>query len=226
MKVQALIFPGMTTIDVIGPLQPMAFGLGAEITPVWKEAGPVETDCGVPLVAKASFKDADPNPDVLVVPGGGAPAIDQMEDQEVLDFLADRGAKAEWIVSVCTGSLLLGAAGLLKGYKAATYWSLMDELALFGAIPTPERVVMDRNRCTGGGVTAGVDVGVAMVGQIAGEDMGKAIELMLEYNPAPPYGTGHPTTAGEALVAHLRPRVDESLSPARVQAIAKKQAAA
>ena len=124
-----------------------------------------------------------------------------MQDDRTLDFIADVGSRAKWITSVCNGSLLLGAAGLLKGYKAASYWYTREHLGLFDAIPTDARYVIDRNRATGGGMTAGVDFGLAMVGHIAGEPVGRVVELSFEYVPQPPFGTGRPELADPATLA-------------------------
>ena len=220
MKIQALTFPGLTTIDLVGPLQPLAFTPNAEIELVAARPGALPTDAGVPILVDKTFSEASGSPNVFIVPGGGKSAIDQLEDAETLSFIAEQGQNAEWVVSVCTGALLLGAAGLLEGYRAATYWSMMEVLVDFGAIPTYERVVFDRNRCTGGGLTAGVDVGVAVAGAIYGHDAGRELELLLEYNPAPPYNTGHPSIAPQELTERVRPNADLAMQPDRVRQIA------
>eukprot|EP00903_Cladosiphon_okamuranus_P002586 g2584.t1 len=195
MLIQALIYPGFTTLDLIGALQPLSQIPGAKTELVAKQAGANPTDSGATLLADATFETASALPDVLLVPGGGAPTIDTLEDEATMAFLAKQGESAKWVVAVCTGSLLLGKAGLLKGYKAASHWAAIDTLDAFGATPVHERVVIDRNRCTGGGVTAGVDIGLTLTGELVGPDLAKVIELILEYNPAPPFGTGHPTLA-------------------------------
>ena len=220
MKIQALLFPGLTTIDLVGPLQPLAYTPNAEIELVAARPGPVPSDAGIPILATTTFDDADRNPDIFVVPGGGKPAIDQLEDPQILAFVAEQGARADWIVSVCTGALLLGAAGLLRGYRAATHWSVMEELEAFGAIPTYQRVVIDRNRCTGGGLTAGVDVGIAVAGAVFGDAVGQELELLLEYNPEPPYRTGHPSLAPKSLIERVRPMAGAAMQPDRVRRIA------
>jgi cyclohexyl-isocyanide hydratase len=129
------------------------------------------------------------------VPGNTLGLFKQLQDDRTLDFIADMGSRATWVPSVCNGSLLLGAAGLLKGYKAASYWYTREQLSLFGAIPTDGRYVIDRNRATGGGMTAGIDFGLVMVGQILGETAGRIFELLFEYAPQPPFGTGRPELA-------------------------------
>lgn len=220
MLIQSLIYPDFTTLDLIGALQPLAQMPGATTEIVAKKAGANPTDSGAAIMADATFETASSAPDVILVPGGGTPSVDVLEDQATMDFLAKQGESASWIVSVCTGSLLLGKAGLLKGYKAASHWSVIDTLEAFGATPVHERVVIDRNRCTGGGVTAGVDIGLTIAGKIAGEDMAKVIELILEYNPQPPFGTGHPSIADDTTLALAQPGIEAVMQPDRIREIA------
>ena len=220
MLVQALVYPDFTTLDLIGALQPLAQISGAEVEIVAKTSGPVPTDCGATLLPNATFDSASKAPTALLVPGGGKPSIDVLEDATTMAFLSQQGARAEWVVAVCTGSLLLGRGGLLKGYRAASHWAVIDTLDAFGAIPVHQRVVIDRNRCTGGGVTAGVDIGLTMAGVIAGEQAGKTIELVLEYNPAPPFGTGHPSIADSQTLTSARLVAEANMTPDRVRAIA------
>lgn len=198
MLIQSLVYPQFTTLDLIGALQPLAKIPGSKTEIVAREAGPNPTDTGAAIMADATFETASSAPDVILVPGGGTPSIDVLEDEATMEFLARQGESAGWIVAVCTGSLLLGKAGLLDGYKAASHWAVIDTLDAFGATPVHERVVIDRNRCTGGGVTAGVDIGLTIAGILAGEETGRLIELVLEYNPSPPFGTGHPTLADQS----------------------------
>lgn len=127
-----------------------------------------------------------------------------MEDQEILGFLAEREPRARYVTSVCTGALVLGAAGLLKGYQAATHWLSMDFLSMLGAEPVWERVVKDRNRITAGGITSGIDFGLAMVSEVAGEEIAKEIQLMMEYDPDPPFNSGSPKTADRTLVEEVQ----------------------
>ena len=220
MLVQALIYPNFTTLDLIGALQPLAQMPGTKTELVAAKPGPNPTDSGATLLADTTFETASAAPDVLLVPGGGTPTIDTLEDPATIDFLARQGRAATWIVAVCTGSLLLGKAGLLQGYKAASHWAVIETLDAFGAIPVHERVVIDRNRCTGGGVTAGVDIGLTLAGLLAGEDMGRVIELILEYNPAPPFGTGHPSVADATTLALARAGAEAGMNPERIRAIA------
>ena len=220
MLIQSLIYPGFTTLDLIGALQPLSQIPGSTTEIVARAPGANPTDSGAALMADATFDTAASSPDVILVPGGGAPTIDVLEDAATIDFLAKQCETAAWVVAVCTGSLLLGKAGLLKGYKAASHWAVIDTLAAFGATPVHERVVIDRNRCTGGGVTAGVDIGLTLAGKLAGEDMAKVIELVLEYNPAPPFDTGHPSLADPATLQIARAGADAAMQPERIRQIA------
>lgn len=197
MKVLVLVYPGMTLQDTIGPIQAWSLMPDYEVQFVWKTPGEVLTDSGLPVIATHDFSTAWSDPDVLMVGGGARPTIELLGDQQLSQFLASRGEKAKWVCSVCTGSLLLGSAGLLKGYRAACHWSARDQLRQFGAEPSEERVCIDRNRLSGGGVTSGIDFGIAVAGKWAGDDMGRAIELVLEYAPQPPYGTGRPELADD-----------------------------
>ncbi|MDJ0641612.1 MAG: DJ-1/PfpI family protein [Erythrobacter sp.] len=220
MLIQSLIYPGFTTLDLIGALQPLAHMPGAKTEIVARIPGANPTDSGAAIMADATFQTATAAPDVLLVPGGGTPSIDALEDEATMEFLARQGATAKWIVAVCTGSLLLGKAGLLEGYKAASHWAVIDTLDVFGATPVQERVVIDRNRCTGGGVTAGVDIGLTVAGLLAGNDAGRMIELILEYNPAPPFGSGHPSLADNATLEVARAATDAALPKERIYQIA------
>jgi cyclohexyl-isocyanide hydratase len=151
--------------------------------------------------------DAPTAVDVLFVPGGDG-SVDAMQNPEILDYLADRGARARYVTSVCTGSLVLGAAGLLRGYKASSYWASRHLLTLFGAVPTDGRVVMDRNRITAGGVTAGIDFALALLAEMLGEDAAMLTQLRLEYDPAPPFNSGSPTTATQSAVQLVRSNLE------------------
>ncbi len=201
VRIGFLAFPRLTQLDLTGPYEILARIPGADPVLLWKEAGPVRTELGLELVATARL-DAAPALDVLVVPGGpGVNAV--LADEEVLRFVAARGAAARFATSVCTGALVLGAAGLLRGRRATTHWLSLDLLPLLGATPVAERVVRDGNVVTGGGVTAGVDFGLALAAALAGEAVARDIALLVEYDPAPPY-PGSPRTADPATVAALR----------------------
>ena len=212
MKVLALVYPGMTLLDLVGPLQAWSFLPGYEVQCAWHRAGAVLTDCGISMEATHRFEDAWMDPDVLVVGGGAKPTLDLLGDSAAIAFLADRGSRARWVCSVCTGSLLLGAAGLLRGYRAAVHWGARDALSQFGAEPSSERVCIDRNRLTGGGITAGVDFGITVAGYWAGESTGRVIELIMEYAPKPPYGTGHPDLADAPTLAAARAAMQQAMT--------------
>jgi cyclohexyl-isocyanide hydratase len=197
-----LLYPGLTQLDLTGPYEVLSRMPGATVHLVWKEPGVVTSDSGLGLVATRGFADC-PKLDLVFIPGGGG-QIALMQDDAVLDWVAARGAEARWVTSVCTGALVLGAAGLLKGYRAATHWGFQPLLSLFGAQPVDERVVVDRNRITAGGVTAGIDFGLRVVAEVAGDHVAKTIQLYLEYDPAPPFTCGHPRTAPADLVAQVR----------------------
>jgi len=198
MRILAIVYPGMTLQDLVGPLQAWSFLPDYTVQYVWHTAGPVATDCGLSVNATHSLTDAWADPDVLIVGGGAAPTLQLLGDEVLLDFIAERGAAARWVCSVCTGALLLGAAGLLKGYRAATHWGAREQLAQFGAEASDDRVCIDRNRLTGGGITAGIDFGIAIASHWAGEEQGRVIELIMEYAPQPPHGTGRPELADPA----------------------------
>jgi cyclohexyl-isocyanide hydratase len=151
-----------------------------------------------------TFADCPDPVDVLFVPGGAAGTIAAMQDRETLDFVASRGKTARYVTSVCSGSLVLAAAGLLRGYKATSHWSVREVLPDFGAKPGEGRVVVDRNRITAGGVTAGIDFGLRLAEVLRGREMAQALELMLEYDPQPPFRSGTPATAPPEVTARLR----------------------
>jgi cyclohexyl-isocyanide hydratase len=140
--------------------------------------------------------------------------LDLMGDSAAVAFLSDRGSRARWVCSVCTGALLLGAAGLLRGYRAATHWGARDALSQFGAELSSERICVDRNRLTGGGITAGVDFGIKVAGHLAGDDMGRVIELIMEYAPQPPYGSGRPDLADAQTLATARAAMQQAMTGA------------
>ena len=196
------IYPGVTQLDATGPAQVLARLPGAVVHMVWKTREPVPTDAGFAIVPTDSFESCPPL-DVLCVPGGGGQA-DLMVDDAVLGFLRKQGQSASYVTSVCTGSLLLGAAGLLGGYEAACHWAWRDLLTVFGAKPVAARVVRDRNRFSGGGVTAGIDFALTLAAEIAGEETARLIQLSLEYDPAPPFTCGSPEGAGAERVARFR----------------------
>lgn len=189
-RVAMLLFPQLTQLDLTGPYEVFASVPGVEIQLLWKNLDPIVSESGLKIVPTHTLADAAPA-DLICVPGGPG-QVDLMTDDEILGFLQRAAAQAKYVTSVCTGSLLLGAAGLLKGYRATTYWASLEDLSLLGATAVRERVVIDRNRITGGGVTAGIDFGLTVVAQLWGPTMARMVQLGLEYNPAPPFNAGTP----------------------------------
>lgn len=203
-RIQMLVYPGMTLQDLVGPLQVWAAWPGVEIQFAWKSTGPVPTDSGLAVIATTSLADAWAAPDILFAPGGLLPTFELLDDADVMEFLRSRGEQAKWVTSVCTGAVLLGGAGLLRGYRAATHWFALDSLQLLGATPSKERWVIDRNRATGGGVTAGIDFGLALMSHVAGPELARVVQLALQYSPQPPFRSGTPEEATPQTLATLR----------------------
>jgi cyclohexyl-isocyanide hydratase len=202
MIIGMLIFDDMTQLDFTGPYEVFAQMEGCEVRVIAKSREPIAAKGGLKFLPDTTLAEA-PQLDVLFVPGGpGVGAL--MEDRTVLGFLRRQAAGATYVTSVCTGALVLGAAGLLKGYRATTHWLSLDLLPLFGVSVARERVVIDRNRITGGGVTAGIDFALVIAAQVLGTDAAKTIQLLIEYNPAPPFACGHPETADAPIVEGLR----------------------
>src|SRR5262249_29753323 len=177
LHIGILIYPNVTQLDATGPAQVLSRVPGATLHMIWKTRDPVPTDAGFSIVPTTSFADCPPL-DVICVPGGGG-QVPLMTDPETLDFLRRQATQARYVTSVCTGSLVLGAAGLLKGYRSACHWAWREMLSDFGAIPIAERVVRDRNRISGGGVTAGIDFGLTGAAERPGEAVAQAVQLVL-----------------------------------------------
>lgn len=202
-KVAMLVYPNMVALDLIGPMTVLNI-LRCNIQLVWKDRRPVATDVGLAIAPTRTFDEAERDLDVLFVPGGIVGTVDCMNDPAVLGFLADRGARAKWVTGVCTGTLVLAAAGLLKGYDATSYWPVAALLPLMGARHVDRRVVHDRNRLTGGGVTAGIDFGLTLASLLKDETAARRVQLIIEYAPEPPFRNGTPAEAGSELVAAVR----------------------
>ena len=213
-KVAMLAYPNMILLDLVGP-QTVFSILQADVRLVWKSKEPIPTDVGIPLVASDTFETCPNDLDVLLVPGGLGGSIACMNDTAVLRFLAERGESARFVTSVCTGSLVLGAAGLLKGFGATSHWYVRELLPLMGASLVPGRVVEDRNRITGGGVTAGIDFGLTIAARLAGEEMARQIQLVIEYDPKPPFDAGSPEGAGTILTDRVLQRRNQAIAAAR-----------
>lgn len=205
MNIGLLLYPGLTQLDLTGPFEVFHRIPGATVHLVWKDTGVVRADSGLGLIPTTTLADCPPL-DVVMVPGGFG-QIALMTDAVVLDWLRAQATSARYVTAVCTGALVLGAAGLLHGYRATTHWGFAELLANYGATVTPGRVVIDRDRVTGGGVTAGIDFALVLAAELAGPDVAKAIQLGLEYNPEPPFRCGHPDVADPALVAVVRERL-------------------
>jgi len=205
LQIGLLIFPNVTQLDLTGPVQVFSSVPGAKLHLIWKRIEPVPSDSVLVLTPTTTFADC-PQLDVICVPGGVG-VDDMVNDEEMLAFLKKQADGAKFITSVCTGSLVLGAAGLLQGYRAATHWTAMENLSAFGATPTKTRVCIDRNRVTGGGVTAGIDFALTLVAMLLDEKTAQAIQLRLEYNPAPPFNAGSPDTEPAEVVALINDRI-------------------
>ncbi|EZI30229.1 DJ-1/PfpI family protein [Pseudomonas extremaustralis] len=194
-EIAMLVYPGMTVMDLVGPHCMFGALMGVKIHIVAKSLEPVTSDAGLTVVPTVTFDTCPQDLTVLFTPGGTDGTLAAASDPETLAFMADRGARAKYVTSVCSGSLILGAAGLLKGYKATSHWSCREALAGFGAIPTEARVVRDRNRITGAGVTAGLDFGLSMVAELRDQTYAECTQLMSEYDPDPPFNAGSMKTA-------------------------------
>lgn len=203
MQIAIVLFDRFTALDAVGPYEMLSRAPGAETVFVAERAGAVRNDTGsLSLVADRTFADV-PAPEVVLVPGGPGQS-GQMENEELLGWLRTADTTSTWTTSVCTGSLLLGAAGLLSGRRATTHWLALDELKTYGAGPTGERVVIDGKYVTAAGVSAGIDMGLTLLGRIAGDDHARAVQLLTEYDPQPPYDCGSPAKAPAAMVEEWR----------------------
>jgi cyclohexyl-isocyanide hydratase len=214
-RIGFLLFPNVTQLDLTGPYEVLSKMRNAEMFLIWKTMDPVRSDSGLTILPTATFADC-PELDLICVPGGEG-VSQLLTDSETLDFLRRQAETARYVTSICTGTLVLGAAGLLKGRRAVTHWMTMEFLESFGAIAIDTRVVVDGNVITGGGVTAGIDFGLRMVAEIAGESIARAIQLAIEYDPHPPFASGHPRVADPALVDRLTNRLSARQAERRAQ---------
>ena len=205
MQIAILLYDRFTVLDAIGPYQVLSGLPGAQVAFVAERPGPIRDEVGsLILSAEAGLPDV-PHPDIIVVPGGPG-QNSQMQDGLVHEWLRAADRASTWTTSVCTGSLILAAAGLLTGRRATSHWLALDELGRLGATPVSERVVFDGKYVTAAGVSSGIDMGLALAGQIAGDDVAQAIQLMIEYDPQPPYDAGSPDRAPAEIVRSLRGR--------------------
>ena len=202
INIGLILFPRLTQLDMTGPYEVFARIPNAKVHLIWKAIEPVTSDVGLSILPTITFDQA-PDLDVICIPGGPGMNV-LLEDEQVLTFVRRQGEQARYVTSVCTGALVLGAAGLLKGYKAATHWASMDFLKDFGATPVKTRVCVDRNRITGGGVTAGIDFGLYLAAQLTDRKTAEKIQLYMEYNPGPPFEAGSPDTAPAEVVSEFR----------------------
>lgn len=221
-QIGMLVYPGMTVMDLIGPHCMFGSLMGAKIHIVAKSLDPVTSDAGLTVIPDTTFETCPRDLTVLFAPGGTDGTLAAASDPDTLAFFADRGARAKYITSVCSGSLILGAAGLLKGYKATSHWSCREALSGFGAIPTDARVVRDRNRITGAGVTAGLDFGLAMVAELRDQTYAECAQLMSEYDPEPPFNAGSMKTAPAGVKAAMTELVADFSKKAAALAAASK----
>jgi cyclohexyl-isocyanide hydratase len=216
MIIGMLTFPEMTQLDFTGPYEIFANLPNCELKVIAESLQPVTAKGGLRFLPDTTI-DAAPLLDVIFLPGGpGVNAL--MENRKILDFLRRQAQHAKYVTSVCTGALVLGAAGLLKGYRATTHWLSLDLLPIFGATAIADRIVVDRNRITGGGVTAGIDFALVIAATLCGTETAKTIQLRLEYNPASPFHCGHPTTAEAIIVDHLRGKLEAMQNERRMRA--------
>lgn len=202
MQVAIVLYPGFTALDFIGPYECLRWLPDTEVRFVWHEPGPIAADSGVLLVGATHSFDETPSPDIILIPGGFS-TMEHARDEKVLDWVRRAHQTTTWTASVCSGSVILGAAGLLTGKRATSHWAAVQLLRTFGAEPvTDERIVPAGDRIvTCAGVSAGIDLGLWLAGQIAGDDKAKAIQLSMEYDPQPPFDSGHMSKASAATKA-------------------------
>jgi len=218
LQIGFLIYPGVIQLDVMGAYQVLAFPPNTQVHLIWKTLDSIVSNEGLSLTPTITLADC-PRLDVICIPGGGMGQIEVMKDAEILDFLQQQSKSAQYVTSVCTGSMILAAAGLLEGYKATCHWAFRDQLAMLGVEVVPQRVVIDRDRITGAGVTSGIDFGLALLGLLCGEAVAKTAQLMMEYHPEPPFNAGTPETAGKEVTRRLmqfgKPLLDAFLTQTR-----------
>ena len=202
LQIGFLIYPGVIQLDFTGPYQVLSFPPNTEVHLVWKNLMPMKSNEGLVLTPTTTFADCPPL-DVICVPGGGLGQLDVMKNNKALAFLKQQADTAQYVTSVCTGSMILAAAGVLSGYKATCHWAFRDQLAALGVEVVPQRVVVDRNRITGAGVTSGIDFAFTLLGLLCDEETAKVTQLMMEYSPTPPFNAGTPEAAGEKVLNTL-----------------------
>jgi cyclohexyl-isocyanide hydratase len=209
-----VLFPDLTQLDLTGPLQVLARLPQSRIIVAAKSESPIPSDCGLSLVPTHSFANSPPF-DLICVPGGVKGVIGAIGDRETIDFVRRQAAGAQYITSVCTGAFVLGVAGLLQGRRATTHWAYTELLPLLGAKYEKARIVRDGNLITAGGVTAGVDFGLSVVAEVAGETTARTIQLGIEYDPAPPFDSGDPERAPKSIKSALSERYGKARAALR-----------
>jgi cyclohexyl-isocyanide hydratase len=209
-----VIFPDLTQLDFTGPLQVLARLPQSTTLIAAKSAAPVPSDCGLGLVPTCTFANCPPL-DLICIPGGNRGVVQAIGDRETIGFVRAQAQGARYVTSVCTGAFILGAAGLLQGRRATTHWAYTNLLPLVGATYEKARIVRDGNVITAGGVTAGIDFGLSVAAEIAGETVARAIQLGIEYDPAPPFDSGHPDRASPAVTSALSDRFEKARAAMR-----------
>jgi cyclohexyl-isocyanide hydratase len=208
LQIGFLLFPQVQQLDLTGPYDVLASLPDVKVHLIWKDLQPVTASTGLVLHPTATFADC-PALDVICIPGGSGVGP-LMEDEETLAFIKAQAAQARYVTSVCTGSLVLGAAGLLKGKRATTHWAYHELLAPLGAIAVKDRVVRDGNLLTGGGITAGIDFALTLAAELFDKDTAQLVQLQLEYAPAPPFDSGSPQTAPASVLEEANRRTAQS----------------
>ena len=211
-----VIFPDLTQLDFTGPQQVLARLPQSAMHIVAKSAAPVPSDSGLSLVPTHTFENC-PRLDLICIPGGTTGVVRAMGDRETIAFVQRQSSTAKYVTLVCTGAFVLGAAGLLKGRRATTHWAFTELLPLVGATHEKKRVVKDGNLITAGGVTSGIDFGLRVVADLAGDTVAQGIQLSLEYDPDPPFASGHPDRASESVMASLSPRYERARADFRAE---------
>ena len=216
-RIAMMIYPEMTSMDLIGPQLLFALLGNVDLHLVWKDRATILTDTGVPITPTQTFDEVELGLTILFVPGGTG-TYPLMNDTKVVSYLQRVGPSAQYVTSVCTGALILGAAGLLRGYRATTHWLMRDVLATLGATPVAQRFVVDRNRITGAGVTAGLDFGLKVVSMLRGDDYARMLQLAIEYDPQPPFNSGSDRSASTEILSAVRSNFASSVEAATKQA--------
>ena len=202
LQIGFLIYPGVIQLDVMGAYQVLSFPPNTQIHLIWKTLTSITSNEGLMLTPTATLTSCPPL-DVICVPGGGMGQVEVMKDLEILAFLQQQSKSAQYVTSVCTGAMILAAANLLQGYQATCHWAFREQLAMLGVDVLAQRVVVDRDRITGAGVTSGIDFGLTLLSLLCGENVAKMAQLMMEYAPVPPFNAGTPETADQQIVDSL-----------------------